>query len=465
MCLKEICLSYSNFFLKLKSKILHEDKITLQTVVRFWSKNKKKLFKVGLFFYFCKKKRTMSEPERTHFLRKLIRNPSAALSLAMITVAFLVAIFAYFIAPDGSPNANEQSVDIALQAPAFRTQQLSVCTRRTGESDPQSFFATLWGGKVSDYKRFSFQSYFFKNDSIFIEKWAGTDEQTGIVFAGDTVGFHLVQVLFPMSAASVKIKKIENGGFEFLGQDGGLSTAPCASFLQEKIIQERITSRTFWLGTDAFGRCMLSRLILGVRISLLVGCIAVLISLLLGVTLGAIAGYAGGRTDDLIVWLINTVWSIPTLLLVFAIVMAVGRNATNIYIAVGLTMWVDVARLVRGQVAALRKVQFVEAARSLGFGDARILFRHILPNVSATVAVVAAANFATAILVEAGLSYLGFGIQPPQPSWGTLLNENYGYVLSGKPALTIVPAVAIMLLVLAFNLLGNGIRDALDVRS
>lgn len=234
--------------------------------------------------------------------------------------------------------------------------------------------------------------------------------------------------------------------------------------LKDKITDAHVKNRTFWLGADRFGRSVLSRLILGVRISLIVGLIAVLISLTVGILVGAVAGYFGGRIDDLLMLLINTVWSIPTLILVFAIVLALGRGIGIIFLAVGLTMWVDVARIVRGQVMAAREIQFVEAAKSMGFGDLRIIFRHILPNILGPILVIAAANFATAILIEAGLSYLGFGIQPPTPSWGTMLNENYGYAISGKPFLAIVPAIAIMLLVLAFNLAGNGLRDALDVK-
>jgi peptide/nickel transport system permease protein len=163
--------------------------------------------------------------------------------------------------------------------------------------------------------------------------------------------------------------------------------------------------------------------------------------------------------------LINTVWSIPTILLVFAIVLALGRGIGVIFLAVGLTMWVDVARIVRGQVLSLKEMLFIEATRSMGFSTARTIWRHILPNVLGPVMVVAASNFATAILVESGLSYLGFGIQPPAPSWGTMLNENYGYAIGGKPFLAVVPAIAILLMVLAFNLVGNGFRDALDVKT
>jgi peptide/nickel transport system permease protein len=235
--------------------------------------------------------------------------------------------------------------------------------------------------------------------------------------------------------------------------------------LKQVIDNKHLIKKTFWLGTDNFGRDNLSRLLLGVRVSLLVGLIAVLISLTIGILLGALAGFFGGRIDDLIMLIINTVWSIPTILLVFAIVLALGRGIGVIFLAVGLTMWVDVARIVRGQVLSLKEMLFIEATRSMGFSTARTIWRHILPNVLGPVMVVAASNFATAILVESGLSYLGFGIQPPAPSWGTMLNENYGYAIGGKPFLAVVPALAILLMVLAFNLVGNGFRDALDVKT
>ena len=404
-----------------------------------------------------------SATERPTFWGKFCRNPVALASLIFLAFSAFVALFAYALAPDHTPNANQQSVDIALQPPGFRVLQLAVRNRQT--LPKQSWLARLWGGAPAAYKHFSIQQFFFSKDSIFIEKWAGLDEQSQQLFHGDTIAFHVAQVLYAASPTQPTISKTIDQKFHYFDLQNQPQTTEPLDVLQEKIRKTHLASRTFWLGTDVFGRCMLSRLVVGIRISLLVGLISVAISLFVGVALGALAGYFGGRTDDIIMLIINVVWSIPTLLLVFAIVMAVGRSATNIYIAVGLTMWVDVARLVRGQVAALRHVQFVEAAQSLGFGNRRILFRHILPNILAAVSVVAAANFATAILVEAGLSYLGFGIQPPQPSWGTLLNENYGYALSGKPALALVPALAIMLLVLAFNLLGNGIRDALDVRN
>jgi peptide/nickel transport system permease protein len=163
-------------------------------------------------------------------------------------------------------------------------------------------------------------------------------------------------------------------------------------------------------------------------------------------------------------WFINVIWSMPTLLLVFGITLTLGKGFWQIFIAVGLTMWVSVARVVRGQVLALRELEYIQAAKALGLKNFRIIIRHILPNVLGPVIVIAAANFASAIIIEAGLSFLGVGIQPPTPSWGLMLKENYNFIITHRPALALAPGIAIMILVLAFNLLGNGLRDALDVR-
>jgi len=164
-------------------------------------------------------------------------------------------------------------------------------------------------------------------------------------------------------------------------------------------------------------------------------------------------------------WVINILWAIPTLLLVFAITLTIGKGFLEIFIAIGLTMWVSAARLIRGQVLVLREMEYVTAAKVLGLSDIRIIFRHILPNIAGPLMVIAASNFATAILIEAGLSFLGIGVQPPQPSWGLMIKEHYNFLLTDRPLLAIIPGIAIMLLVYAFNILGNALRDVLDVRS
>jgi peptide/nickel transport system permease protein len=232
----------------------------------------------------------------------------------------------------------------------------------------------------------------------------------------------------------------------------------------KNFVQNNIVNKTYLLGTDKFGRDVLSRIVLGTRISFFIGFVSVFISLLIGIILGSIAGYYSGFVDKIIMWLINVTWSIPTLLLVIAITLALGKGIWQVFIAVGITMWVDVARVVRGQVITVKERQFVKAARILGFSDLRIITKHIFPNIVSPLIIISAANFAAAILIESGLSFLGLGAQPPTASWGSIIKDHYNYLIIGKPILALIPGFCIMTLVTAFMLLGNKLRDQLDVK-
>ena len=347
--------------------------------------------------------------------KRLKKNNGAMIGVVIICLSVLIGIFAYFISTDSTPNADRQIVEIAASRPCFK--QLFLKVKKEKDIPQSGFFSRLLFGTEDKVVYLPINSYKFAQDSVIVEKYIDEGVQE-------------------RQAYSKKILPQE----DFIG------------------------SKTFWLGTDKFGRDILSRLIVGIRVSLAVGLITVIISLSIGIILGAMAGYFGGRTDDIIMWLINVIWSMPTLLLVFGITLALGKGFWQIFIAVGLTMWVNVARTIRGQVLALREMEYVQAARALGLKDMRIIIRHILPNVLGPVIVIAASNFASAIIIEAGLSFLGVGVQPPTPSWGLMIKENYNFIITHNPALALAPGVAIMILVLAFNLLGNGLRDALDVR-
>jgi ABC-type dipeptide/oligopeptide/nickel transport system permease subunit len=378
-----------------------------------------------------------------HIRKRILRNKGALFGLTVIALSILTAIFGYFLAPDGSPDANRIIVEIGGRKPGFR--QLFLLINKERQPPAGGFFHRLLYGREDRYDRVPINGYVVKGDSVIVQKFVdeGVEERQS----------------YPLAVASASGSADQTRPAETAQPTVTATTGPASAR------RPAVTTTTFWLGTDKYGRDILSRLLIGVRVSLAVGLVTVLLSLSVGVLLGALAGYYRGRVDEIILWLINVIWSIPTLLLVFAIMLLLGKGFWQVFIAIGLTLWVNVARIVRGQVLAIREREFVEAARALGYSNPRILFRHILPNIMGPVWVVAASNFASAIVIEAGLSFLGVGVQPPQPSWGLMIKENYNFIITHNPMLALAPGFAIMLLVLAFNLLGNALRDILNVRN
>jgi peptide/nickel transport system permease protein len=216
-------------------------------------------------------------------------------------------------------------------------------------------------------------------------------------------------------------------------------------------------------GLDELGRDILARVLAGARISLLVGLVVVSVSASAGILLGSVAGYCGGWVDDGISRAMDVLLAFPGILLAIALVAVLGPSLTNVVLALAVIGWVSYARLVRGQVLRARELEFVQAARALGADTWRVLLRHVIPTTLPAVLVQATLGMAGAIIAEASLSFLGLGVQPPTPSWGTMLNGGRAHLLDA-PHLTIFPGVAIALLVLGFNFLGDGLRDALDPR-
>jgi len=222
-------------------------------------------------------------------------------------------------------------------------------------------------------------------------------------------------------------------------------------------------SQEFLLGTDQFGRDQLSRLVYGTKASVLISFGAVGLAVVLGILVGLVSGYYGGRIDNLIMRCLDVVFAFPLLLLALVIVAILGPSLKNLILTIGLIYAATFARIVRASVLSLRKKEFVESAKSMGAGNASIIFHFILPNILSPVIVQATFNLSTAIMIEAALSFLGLGTQPPDPAWGVMLNESRSF-MEVMPWLAIFPGAAIMLAVLGFNLLGDGLRDALDPR-
>ncbi len=393
-------------------------------------------------------KSTIQTPS-ARILAKLLKNKLALAGFFFIVLTFLMALFGYLIIPDHSPMANEMHLELSTKKPFEKVQFLAL--RKNKIITPVSFWSRLANGQESEFQYIPIQSYRFSDSTI----------QITLLDQQKPVSYNLASIIYPIADASAI--SYSQQAFQLHTLDGQTINISTTALLT-KIKQDQIFTRTYIFGTDRYGRDLFSRIVLGSRVSLAVGLVSVVISLLIGLALGAMAGFYRGSVDELISWLINVIWSLPTLLLVIAISFALGKGFWQVFIAIGLSMWVEVARLVRGQILSVRELEYVEAARAMGFSNFRIIYKHILPNIMGPLLVIAAANFASAILLEAGLSFLGFGAQPPMPTWGGMVKEHYGYIIIDAAYLAIIPGIAIILLVFAFNIFSSGLSDAFETK-
>jgi len=390
-------------------------------------------------------------------LRRLLRNPAGIISLTIITIFIVVALLGANIRPDPSYDANEQIPQIDRKPPGFKATFLLV--RKNKVIEKKNFFQLLlFGGQESPYMWIPIMpgSLTFSRNSVIVELYR--EEQNT---EGEKMKLNVVDVVFPIDYSR---PYSEHGDYaSFYTLDGSFHTVRFAD-LYDIIRKEHIRERTYYLGTDVFGRDMLSRIMLGSAVSLTIGFLSVALSTIIGVLLGAIAGYFGGIIDEIILFILNVLWSVPSLLLAIAISLVLGKGMWQVFIALGITGWPEIARVVRGQTLTIKEMDYIRSARAIGLSPWQIIIIHIIPNCISTIVVYSAYGLATAIIAEAGLSFLGVGVQPPTPSWGRMIRDHYGYILTQDAHLAITPGIFLTVLVLAFTLLGYAVRDAFDIK-
>ncbi len=393
--------------------------------------------------------------------KKLFQNKTAFLGISFITICLLISILGTIILPDPTPNSNRQILETSKLAPFSSVTFLKV---RKKYDKNVSF--SIYSGKEDEFQFIPIQpnSIDIKQDTVFYKNFSHKKE------------FILLPLIFDIPNNSTEFTKncqqkfnkpyhFENNKIEINTKDS-INKKALKLFDYQSLkrdIENNIEIKRFWFGTDLFGRDILSRILLGTRYSLSIGFISMFLSILLGYWIGVFAGLNPGFIDKLILGLMGIIWAVPSLLLSVSLSFLFGKGFFAVILAITFSLWVDVARIIRLETLKLKEQGFIEATHSMGFNQLRITFLHILPNMYGQIIILATSNFATAILLEAGLSFLGLGLQTPTPSWGNMVFEGYTYiVLSSGQWLAILPGLAIVLLVLSLNWLGMGLRDALD---
>jgi peptide/nickel transport system permease protein len=362
-------------------------------------------------------KRLMMNGQST--FKKFLKTVTGPIALVIIVVWILVALFAVILSPDKSPLADNINGNLALRPPG--TEQVVYKDFNSIHSSKTNWFSTHLWGEQKDFEEIPVYAHSFQHDTAQL-----------VIFDRGV----------PKETLYIPLNKADTIAWK----------------------DKHFITRSFPWGSDKRGRDLKSQIFHGARISILVGFFSLIIALSIGITLGLVSGYYGGKVDRVIQFVISVMWTLPTFVLVLAFSVSLGKGLWQMMLAIGLVSWVDIARLVRGQVLSIKEKEYIQATKILGFSDIRILFKHILPVLRGNILIVASSNFASAILLEAGLSFLGMGVAPPTPSWGMIIQEHFTFITFGKAYLALIPGICLASLVLSVNLLSNALRDVFDER-
>lgn len=346
--------------------------------------------------------------------------------------------------PDKTQFANEQHLELAKLKPLSKVQYLKIRKNEVNNEDA-----------ASEFRRVPLSSIEIQEKAVRlkIRNTNGIEEYRH---------FSLLDVFYPLRSDVITKADLWKGDtFQFEDMTGSVHSIRFTE-LRDRLKNEAIITRRYLLGTDQYGRDLLSRLLAGSGISLGVGFLSVFSALIFGISIGMISGYFGGSVDRILNWIMNVIYSLPAILLVFGITVIIGTGVFAVIVGISLVLWVEMARIIRGEVISIRNKEYINAARLIGVSDTRILLKHVLPNLTGPIIILSAGNFADAILLEAGLSFLGIGIQPPKPSWGGMIRELYGYIITDGAYMAIVPGLAIVLMVMAFLIVSQGLKEALE---
>ncbi|GAA4844320.1 hypothetical protein GCM10023331_31490 [Algivirga pacifica] len=385
----------------------------------------------------------------------------------------VVALLGYLIMPDSTPYANDMMPEVKNKPSGFRVQVLKI--KKDIEVEQRGFIGKMLYGQENPYEiKPLAEPPRIVGDSVYFVIYPGKEKVSRRSMTRLELSLPLIQCV-----KSIYVPKSEKlgryvpnnytpieDGYAYLDVNEVVRTVTYER-LEKEFWENNVEERVFYLGSDRLGRDVLSRLMYGARISLMIGVMSLIISLVIGTTVGALAGYFGGKLDAILEWLMTVVWSLPSLMLVIAIRLMLDSDKVWItFMAVGLTMWVEVARVVRGEMKSIKEKLFIEAARALGYSDARIIFRHILPNLTGSLVVISASNFGAAILIEAGFSFLGIGGPAEMPSWGKMIYDGINELTPGGYwHLILYPCISLSITVLALNLIGSGLRDVFDPKA